>query len=163
MVIYYIRSTLETIIPYTSFFPRFASLNPAPNILRDLNNQRQLLPLVLLRQRVSMNGARETTLAADSELLQRRVLGGSVDLLDDRLLGLELGNLGRDAADDDGSGPVFGEETKGSVVSGSGGLPLEVEDVDTEREGKGEGGERGGWRWEGDENMGKENQLGSNV
>src|SRR5438105_4889795 len=85
---------------------RFASGAPdlpgAPYLFRSLDDQAQLRCLRLTRDLIAMHGARKAALRRQTELVERQHLRGLVDFSLQRVLGLELAELGRDQAENDG-------------------------------------------------------------
>src|SRR6185295_6494512 len=80
----------------------------APDRVGDLDDEAQLRPLRLDRDRVAVHRAREAALRRDAELLDRRVRRRLVDPALEHVPRLELAELGRDEAEDDGL--ALGEE-----------------------------------------------------
>ena len=73
----------------------------APHFLRGLDHQRQLPALVFHRDVVAVHGAGEAALRRQAELVERRVLRGLVDAALQRVLVLELAELGGHQAEHD--------------------------------------------------------------
>lgn len=107
---------------------------PRPNLIRDRPDKLQLLPHILVPQRVTFCMASEATLRRNGQPLQRLlptllaafsdVVGGFVDAVDHLLLVLELGKFGGHDADDDVL--VVGEVLEGLEAAGARGVVFEV-------------------------------------
>src|SRR5690242_2451086 len=73
----------------------------APDLVRKLDDQAQLRPLLVLRQDVALDGRREAALRREAELVDRRMLGRCLDTALDLVLRLELSVLRRDETEHD--------------------------------------------------------------
>src|SRR5271168_3928123 len=73
----------------------------APDFAGGLDDEAELSHLLVVSQRVALGGRGEAALAGQADLVQRHVLGGFVDAALEVVLGLQLGTLGGDQAEDD--------------------------------------------------------------
>src|SRR5580700_6943296 len=73
----------------------------APDLLGGLDDEAELGHLLVVGQRVALGGRGEAALAGQADLVQRHVLGRFVDAAFEIVLGLQLGTLGGDQAEDD--------------------------------------------------------------
>src|SRR5690348_9665401 len=73
----------------------------APDLVGGLDDQAELGYLLVVGQRVALGGGGEAALPGQAELVQGDELGGLVDTALEVVLGLQLGALGGDQAEDD--------------------------------------------------------------
>src|SRR5206468_10476421 len=102
-----------------------------PDLRRNLDDQTQLGPLLLLRQGVALDRRRESALRGEAELVDRRVLRRNLDAALELVLRLELAALRRYEAEHDLLLALRQEaerlESAGALV-----VPLHEEAVDLE-------------------------------
>src|SRR3954464_1608099 len=102
----------------------------APNLIGHVDAELQLGFLLLHRQVVAVVGAREAALRRDAEILHRHELGGRLDAALERVLRLELRQLGADQAEHDLL--ALRHEAQGLEAAGALVVILEEEAVDIE-------------------------------
>src|SRR4051794_13333609 len=73
----------------------------APELARDLDDERELRLLLVDCQRIALDSGREAALPAETELLKRYVPGCFVDAALERVLTFEVRTLGRDQPEHD--------------------------------------------------------------
>src|SRR5262245_24311502 len=99
------------------------SLVQTPDFPRGLDDELQLLPLLVFRQQVALEGRGEAALRAEGEVLERHIAARFIDSTQKRVLRLELGHFAADQTENDTL--VGGNETERFEGSRTLGLVLQ--------------------------------------
>src|SRR3954465_6198458 len=110
--------------------PPAARRGLGPHLARGLDDERELGPLLVLGQRVALDGRGEAALAREAELLDIDVAAGLLDAALEVVLALEVAALGRHQAEDDLL--ARGHEAQRLEAPRAGVVVLEEEAVDGE-------------------------------
>ena len=97
----YWRRDLRATLPTSSACSAAADARLAPDLARRLDDQLELGPLLVVAQRVALDGGGEAALPREAELLDVDVAAASSMRRLSVVLALELAALGRDQAEDD--------------------------------------------------------------
>src|SRR5262245_8857787 len=103
----------------------------APHLLRNLDDPRQLGPLLLGGEDVAFLGRGETALRREAELIERRIFARFLDPALDRTLVLELAGLGGDEPEHHDL-VAFGKRAQRLKPAGTLGVPFEEIAIDRE-------------------------------